>query len=304
MNILIFGGAGMLGSAVAHALRSRGHEVRTAGRSQCDLSIDFRAEHSVNRFRDLVRGVDVVVNCVGILIERGQDRFAAVHAAAPAALFEACAAEHVARVVQVSAMGAERGINTRYMRSKEAAERALKTAFAHSSSDWVIVRPSLLMDATSPATRLFSALASMPIIGLPGFLQPGAARLAPLSCSDVAQAIAQMCEHHQALHRVIELGGQEISYREFLSQLRQLQGRGAALWLPVPWWLMHLTARAAEWFPQKVFSSEGLQVLKSGITSTNSETARWLGHVPRMQAAWLQPTQPVPPTPQTDPRPT
>ncbi|NJM44639.1 MAG: hypothetical protein HC858_13000 [Brachymonas sp.] len=66
----------------------------------------------------------------------------AVHVAAPRALFEACAAAHVARVVHISAMGAGHAtpIAGRYMASKRAAEAALIQAMAGSRGDAVIVR--------------------------------------------------------------------------------------------------------------------------------------------------------------------
>jgi uncharacterized protein YbjT (DUF2867 family) len=97
MKIIVFGGAGLLGSAVVRELRSHGHSVVTAGRRRCDITVDFRYAHSADEFAPLVKDADVVVNTVGILIERGDERFDAVHVAAPRALFEACARAHVAQ---------------------------------------------------------------------------------------------------------------------------------------------------------------------------------------------------------------
>jgi nucleoside-diphosphate-sugar epimerase len=270
-------------------LRGHGHHVITAGRSGCDVKVDFRYDLERAVYAAVVRGADIVVNAVGLLIECGDERFDTVHVAAPRALFEACAQAHVARVVHVSALGAGRGIKGRYMASKDAAEAALEKAMQQASGDWAIVRPSLLMDARSPSTRLFMQLARWPFValpGLPGFLRTGHARLSPMHCEDAARAIVRICEHAKGLRRAIEIAGpQEFSYREFLQALRVAQGlRAARLWpvpIPLPWMLMHLLARIAEHLPQKVLSSDGLHVLRAGITTEHNEAMYWLRQMPR-----------------------
>jgi uncharacterized protein YbjT (DUF2867 family) len=290
MKIIVFGGAGLLGSAIVRELCSHGHSVVTAGRSGCDVKVDFRYEHSADAYAALVKDADVVVNAVGILIERGDDRFDTVHVAAPRALFEACARAHVARVVQISALGAGREPlanmkavpGGRYMASKRAAEAALMLAMQSSSSDAVIVRPSLIMDAQSPSTQLFQRLARLPCIALPGLLRPGSCQLAPMQSQDAAEAIARICEHPKSLRRAIELAGpQELSYREFLAQTRSAQGLGKALRLPIPWWLMRMAAKLAELLPQKVISADGIQILQAGLTTERNEALYWLRHMPK-----------------------
>jgi uncharacterized protein YbjT (DUF2867 family) len=209
-------------------------------------------------------------------------------------LFEACAAAHVARVVQISAMGAGNAepIAGRYMASKRAAEAALMHAMAGCRGDAVIVRPSLLMDATSPSTQLFEFLARLPVIALPGLLLPGNTKLAPMLCEDVAAAICRICEHPKALHRAIELAGpQELSYRKLLTELRSAQGLGTALWLPLPWLLMRWFAKLAEFFPQKVISADGMRVLKAGITTERNESLYWLRCMPKPVIAGILPAQ-------------
>ncbi len=292
MKVVIFGGAGMLGSAIAHELRSHGHSVVTAGRSGCDVQVDFLDARRVEEFAPIIEGADVVINAVGILMERGDERFDAVHVTAPQALFEACAKAHVARVVQISALGAGRAqpISGRYMASKRAAEAALTKAMASSRGDAVIVRPGLLMDAASPATKLFMQLARLPIIALPGLfsglLHTGSAMLSPMLCSDAAGAICRICEHPKALHRAIEIAGpEELSYREFLAQLRSAQGLKAAIWLPMPWALMRLVAKLAEFVPQKVISENGMRVLQAGITTERNEALYWLRCMPKPAVA-------------------
>jgi uncharacterized protein YbjT (DUF2867 family) len=278
MKIIVFGGAGLLGSAIAAALRSQGHQVVTAGRQGCDVTVDFRYDNTPALFAAVVRGADIVVNAAGILIERGDNTFDAVHVQAPSALFATCASERVARIVHISSLGVGTGIAGGYMSSKLAAERALQAG----SVDYAIVRPALLVDAACPSTQLFQWLAKLPIIALPGIWHPGASLVAPIQVQDVAHAIARICAHPKALRRTIELAGPEVmGYKTLLQRYRHAAGYGAALWLPMPWWLMKLSAMAAAYLPQSVFSIDTLRMLQAGSTSSRCETSVWLKYKPK-----------------------
>lgn len=285
MNIVVFGGAGVLGRAITSTLRAAGHTVTTAGRTGCDVAVDFRYDTAPEAFDGLLRGTHIVVNAVGLLIERSDNRFATVHVQAPAALFAACAKARVARIVHISALGVGTGIPGAYMASKLAAEQALQAG----PVDYAIVRPALLVDEASPSTRLFKFLASQPVISLPGLLHPGAARLAPILVQDVAQAVANLCVHPKALRRVVELAGPKIlSYRELLAGFRRAAGKGAALWLPMPWWLMHMSARLAVYLPQNVFSRDTVRMLQAQSLPVQNAAPIWLGHMPKPVLAPVQ----------------
>ena len=278
MKIVVLGAQGMLGSAICREFVAQGHQVTTVARSGGDLAVDFRFDHTPQALRPAVKGADIVVNAVGILLERtdagGRNSFQRVHVDAVDALCKACELERVARIVHLSALGVGTGLPGAYMASKLAAELTLA---AH-AVDYAIVRPGLLMDAACPSTRLFAALARLPVIALPGLTQPGASPLAPIALDDLARCVVRIASHPKALRRVIELTGpQTLSYRALLAHLRAAQGKGAALWLPFPWWLMKFIARLAHRLPQKVVSVDNLRVLQAGSVSGCSETARWLG---------------------------
>jgi len=277
MNIIVFGGAGVLGRAIAQQLRQAGHAVTTAGRQGCDVAVDFRYDTTPDAFADVLHGAHIVVNAVGLLIERGDNRYETVHVQAPAALFAACAKARVARIVHISALGVGTGIPGAYMASKLAAEQALQAG----TVDYAIVRPALLVDDACPSTRLFKFLARMPVIALPGLLHPGAVRLAPIRVQDVAQVVANVCVHPKALRRTVELAGpQTMRYRDLLAGLRRAAGKGPALWLPMPWWLMHASAWLAALLPQSVFSRDTVRMLQAQSLPTHNAAQTWLGYMP------------------------
>jgi uncharacterized protein YbjT (DUF2867 family) len=287
MKIIVFGGAGLLGHAIATELRSHGHQVLTAGRKDCDIAVDFRYDNSPELFAAIVRGADIVVNAAGILIERGDNTYDAVYVKAPTALFAACAAERVARIVHISGLGLTGNIAGKYTAAKLACERAVQAC----PVDYAIVRPGLVVDDQCPSTRLFQFLAKMPVIALPGWFKdgkfaPGASLLAPMQVQDVAEAVTRICEHPKALRRVIELAGPEVmTYRELLQRYRQAanngMGKGPALWLPMPWWLMKLSGLFAAYLPQTVFSIDTMRMLQAGGTTEHNEALYWLRHMPK-----------------------
>jgi uncharacterized protein YbjT (DUF2867 family) len=292
MRIVVFGGTGMLGWAITGALRQNGHEVITAGRSVCEAAVDFRYDTTPEAFLPLLQGVDIVVNAAGILIQRGDNTFDAVHVQAPTALFAACAKARVARIVHISSLGVGTGIRGDYMASKLAAETALQAG----PVDFAIIRPALLVDSDCPSTLLFKFLAKMPIIALPGLLHPGSSQLAPVHVQDVAEAVARICAHPKALRRVIELGGpQDMSYRKMMTAYRHQAGKGAALWLPLPWWLMKVAALLAANLPQNLFSIDTIRMLQAGSRPAHNETEKWLKRSPQpigqadkeMRVSWV-----------------
>lgn len=277
MKIVVFGGAGLLGSAITRALRSGGHQVETAGRGGCDITVDFSSAKAPEAFASAVNGADIIVNAVGILTEHAGNTFDAVHVKAASALFATCAKARVARIVHISGLGVGTGIKGGYMASKLAAEQALQA----NAVDFAIVRPALLVDENCPSTHLFKWLAKMPVISLPGLLRPGASLVSPVQVQDVAQAVARICDHPKALRRVIELAGPEaMSYRAMLQAYRRAAGKGAALWLPMPWWVMKFTAFLAALLPQKVFSIDTVYMLQAGSVAKMNEAERWLGRMP------------------------
>ncbi len=292
MKVIVFGGAGFIGSAIAAELRSHGHQVLTAGRKGCDVTVDFAYDQSSEVYAAIVREADIVVNAAGILIERGGNTFDAVYVKAPTALLAACAAERVARVVHISGLGltSKSGghIAGKYTAAKLACERAVHAC----PVDYAIVRPGLVLGEGSPATGLLQWLAKLPVIALPGWFKgpwfsggfhPGASQVAPMQVQDVAEAVTRICEHPKALRRTIEITGPEVmTYKTLMQRLRAAAnngtGKGAALWLPMPWWLMKLGALLAEYLPQTVYSIDTMRMLQAGGATEHNEALYWLRH--------------------------
>lgn len=315
MKVLVAGSSGCVGSAIALALRAQGHTVIEGVRNLAKLSqtqpnervleLNYALPLTPAQWAVRLRGVDAVVNAVGILMERkssssaSAQTFAQVHGAGPRALFAGAALARVKRVVQVSALGAGTGTSP-YLSSKREADDALMQLGATDGLQYAVLRPSLIYGPRSQSARVFKALAALPVIALPG---KGAQLMQPLHSYELGQIVCNLLESPAPLQAVLELGGpQALSYRELLQTWRTAQGGGlfglkSALWLNMPLPLMRLGARLAESLPQQVFSRDTLAMLEQGSCPAAGQNAaeQWLGRAPTALAdgLLLQPHAPI-----------
>ena len=156
LRILVIGATGFIGERIASGLAAAGHEVLhgqrdSAGRKDA-VHVDFTRDELPADWLTRLGGVDVVINVVGILRERGPQSFAAVHSRGPAALFLDCLRAGVGKVIQVSALGAEPDAASAYHRSKAQADALLATLPLR----WVIVQPPWSSAPGARARRSFA----------------------------------------------------------------------------------------------------------------------------------------------------
>ena len=140
-NILIVGGAGFIGSAIARKLAARGAKVlvptrrRERAKHLILLPTADVVEADVHDVQTLVRlatGMDAVINLVGILHgDTGQPygaRFKAAHVDLPRKVAKACVAAGAPRLLHMSALGAAADGPSMYLRSKAAGELATSSS--------------------------------------------------------------------------------------------------------------------------------------------------------------------------------
>lgn len=112
---IVVGATGLIGAPLVRALAKRGHAVVAVSRNPLSdpqrgiaaLAVDFAAVPSATWWAEHLKGLDVVVNAVGIFRESRSQSFDALHARAPIAKFEGAVQAGVARVLQLSALGSD-----------------------------------------------------------------------------------------------------------------------------------------------------------------------------------------------------
>lgn len=221
--IVVFGGSGFVGRYVIKALARRGYRLRAPMRRP-HLGQELRVFGDVGqihlmqanvRYPDSVAraldGASAVVNLVGALYEKGRQTFKALHVDAAAAIGDAARAAGVARVVQMSAIGADARSRSAYGRTKSEGEAAIRARVPTAT----ILRPSVVF---GPEDELFNRFAGMakyaPALPL---LAGGRTKFQPVHVVDVAEAIVAAVTKPEAAGRTYELGGPRVyTFRELM----------------------------------------------------------------------------------------
>ncbi len=293
MVILLTGATGFIGRPLSEALVAAGHDVMCAVRGadtsnslhscyrhvHADFGRDFEAEAWLPR----LAGVDAVINAVGILRESKSQSFEAIHVNAPRALFSASDTAGVRLVIQISALGADEHAKSRYHLSKKTADDFLRSLAVPS----VVVQPSLVYGPGGTSARLFTTLASLPLIPLPGRGEQG---VQPIHIDDLVEAIVKLVETNTFRgERIPLVGPQPLTLREFLARLRHAMGSGRAYFLPVPAAVVRASAKIAAAIPGSLLDSETLAMLERGNTADPSATRTLLGREPRQIEDFVNP---------------
>lgn len=288
-KVLVLGGAGFIGRHVADALALRGCEVSIGSRHpehrrrQGGPGFAYRRVRMERMLRPAdwsaeLEGIDAVVNCVGILRERGRETYDRVHHRAPAALAVACRARGI-RLVHVSALGFDAGLRSRFLHSKHDGELALQA----SGADWHIVRPSLLDgDGGSGGARWIRRVARWPVHPLP---RGATGRIAVLDARDLGAAIATLAIEGCDV-REHDLGGRHArTLAQHLAAMRALHTAHRAHVVRLPDWMARLTAHACDLLHWTPFSYGHWELLQRDNAPLDNRLPVLLGRAPRLVGA-------------------
>jgi NADH dehydrogenase len=297
--VTVFGGSGFIGRHVVRALAKRGYRIRVAVRrpdlagflqplgnvgqiSFTQANLRYRA--SVDR---AVEGADCVINCVGVLFENGRNTFDAVQEFGARAVAEA-ARSAGARLVHVSAIGANADSDSKYARTKGRAEAAIQTI----KKDAIIFRPSIVFGPEDGFFNKFADMARLlPILPVIG---GGKTKLQPVYVEDVAEAVARAVDGKVAAGKIYELGGPEVlTFRECLETMLKITARKNPL-VSMPFGIASLIGSVASLVPfvAPPITPDQVRLLKyDNIVSEKNEkegrTLKGLGITPTMLTSVL-----------------
>jgi NADH dehydrogenase len=265
--VTVFGGSGFLGRHVVRALAKLGYRVRVAVRRP-ELAGFLQPLGSVGQIHAMqanvrhpasveaaAREADVVINLVGILFERGRQTFDAVQSTG-AETVALAAASVGARMIQVSAIGADESAPSRYARSKALGEKLVLSA----APSAVILRPSVLFGPEDDFFNKFAAIArfspALPLVG------GGHTRFQPIFAGDVASAIVAAIEGHAKDGEIYEVGGPEVySFKELMRFMLATVGRQRLL-IPIPFALAKLQAGLLQLMPKPLLTPDQVELLR------------------------------------------
>ncbi|HEY1507259.1 MAG TPA: complex I NDUFA9 subunit family protein [Stellaceae bacterium] len=286
-RVVVFGASGFIGRYVVRDLARGGAVIAACARHASSagflrpmgdvgqiapLSADLGDERALAA---VVAGADVVVNLVGILHERGKQRFDLAHHRGPDHLAASAKSAGVKRFVHVSAIAADAHSSSAYARSKAEGEDAVRAAFPGA----IILRPSLVFGPEDNFFNRFAAMARVsPVLPLIG---GGATKFQPVYVGDVAAAIATVLSRDDTDGRTYELAGPAVfTMRQLFELMLHLIGRKRAL-VSIPFGLASLKAFFLEWLPRPPLTRDQVRMLRhDAIATSNAPGFAELGITP------------------------
>jgi uncharacterized protein YbjT (DUF2867 family) len=293
--ITVFGGSGFLGRHLVRALAKRDYRIRIAVRRP-ELAGHLQPMGRVGQIHAVqanlrypasieaaMRDSAIAINLVGVLAESGGQTFDAVQAKGAETIARAAAAVG-ARMVHVSAIGADEKSPSRYARAKAAGEKAVLAAIPSAT----ILRPSLMFGPEDQLTNRFAALARMlpvlPLVGADTKMQPG-------YVGDVATAVADAVDGKTKPGAIYELGGPEVlTMREIIESICAIAGRDPTL-LPLSFGLAKFQAYFLQFAPGmlKLTPDQVVMLQSDNVVSEAAKAAgltlEGLGIAPESMAA-------------------
>jgi NADH dehydrogenase len=284
--VTVFGGTGFLGRHTVRALAKAGHRIRVAVRYpnkgiflppmgkvgqialvKCNICEAGQVEASV-------AGASAVINLTGVLYERGEQTFEAIHLGAAETIAKVAKAAGTATLVHVSAIGADKDAASSYAASKGEGEARVREAFPEAA----ILRPSIVFGPEDDFFNRFASLARMlpalPLIG------GGHTKFQPVFVGDVAAAIGRCAADTVLGGKDYELGGPAIySFKELLEIILRETCRKRLL-IPIPFALATLQAMVLQFAPKPLLTPDQVTLLKSDNIVTGANGLSMLGIMP------------------------
>ncbi|HVI87948.1 MAG TPA: SDR family oxidoreductase [Dongiaceae bacterium] len=293
MRILVLGAGGFIGRQVVARLLVRGHRV-IAGLHATDqrrmeaaalrlpptvaaVVADIARLQQPEQWQEILRNIDAVVNCAGILQSDRKQSAKAVHETGPIALFDACRRFGPSIVVHVSAISADPDAGTDYARTRAAAERHLCASLL----DWSLLRPSLVYGPGSGGgTSAIRGLAGFPVVTpLPG---SGKQLFAPIHGEDLAECVCRVLETRNLRRQVLSPAGPDnLTLRDIVAKTRRWLGFARRPMLPIPLFLIRPLAWLGDWIGAGPIRTTSLQQMAYGNDGDGAAFAAAIGFAPR-----------------------
>ena len=245
-NVTIFGGTGFLGRYIVNRLSKLGYIINIVTRTPNEaiylktsgnvgqVKLTEGSFSNLNNFTSLFKTSDIIINCVGILNEEGDQTFKKLHTDIPEKLAILAKKSGVKKFIHISSIGANPNSDSKYSKSKGIAEVKILKAFPEA----IIFRPSIVFGSEDQFFNLFSQISCIsPILPIVG----GKTKFQPVYVDDIAKMVVGVLQieapNTKKNNRIYELGGPEIiSFRSLMVKMLSVIYRKKLI-INLPFWL-------------------------------------------------------------------
>ena len=264
--IFIAGASGFIGGHLVDALLKEGCKLRCLARSE-KAQRDFKEKGievisgditEPETLEGALNDIDFVVHLVGIMEEKGGVTFEKVHVEGTKNLVNEAKKSGGKHFFYQSALGADKGSWSGYLKTKAEAEEIVKA----SGIPYTIFRPSLIIGQWDGFTKKLMDLIKMsPVIPIPG---DGKSKFQPVYINDWVKCMLKVIASPESFRGTFEIGGpQQLTYNEIVRTLADAMKVKKTI-VHVPMGLMKFGALLAEkTIPLLPVTSDQLRLLEA-----------------------------------------
>ena len=272
-TITVFGGTGFIGRNLIAKLAKKGFKIILPTRNPYlhgylkpmgepgQIEVLKFNPFNFSNLNDFIDSSEIVVNCIGVLYEKKNQKFDHMHHLFPKFLTSILNEEVTKKFIHISALGAKENSNSLYIKSKFQGEQAIVYNFKNS----VILRPSIVFGTNDNFFNLFNKLINLlPIIPLAG----AKTKFQPCYVGDVTDAIIKIIEEINP-SQVYELGGPKVyTFKELIETLLIFLNKKRLI-VGLPDFISRIQAKIMQLFPNPLLTEDQLEILKSDNICSN-----------------------------------
>ncbi len=272
-TITVFGGTGFIGRNLIAKLAKKGFKIIVPTRNPYlhgylkpmgepgQIEVLKFNPFNFSNLNDYTDSSEIVINCIGVLYEKKNQKFDHIHHLFPKFLTSILNEKVTKKFIHISALGAKENSNSLYIKSKFQGEKAIIYNFKNS----VILRPSIVFGTNDNFFNLFNKLINLlPIIPLAG----AKTKFQPCYVGDVTDAIIKIIEEVNP-SQVYELGGPKVyTFKELIETLL-ISINKKRLIVGLPDFISRIQAKIMQLFPNPLLTEDQLEILKSDNICSN-----------------------------------
>ena len=272
-TITVFGGTGFIGRNLIAKLAKKGFKIIVPTRNPYlhgylkpmgepgQIEVLKFNPFNFSNLNDFTDSSEIVVNCIGVLYEKKNQKFDHMHHLFPKFLTSILNKDVTKKFIHISALGAKENSNSLYIKSKFQGEQVITSNFKNS----VILRPSIVFGTNDNFFNLFNKLINLlPIIPLAG----AKTKFQPCYVGDVTDAIIKIIEDINP-SQVYELGGPKVyTFKELIETLLVSLNKKRLI-VGLPDFISRVQAKIMQLFPNPLLTEDQLEILRSDNICSN-----------------------------------
>ena len=286
-TVVIFGASGFIGRYIVSSLLQDNYLIKVVVRKPNEAKhltlmgklgqVEIYQGNITDKksVQNIVDGANKVINLVGILEEKSQQKFNNTHVEGASNIAEACLKHKIESFIHISALGLYEGKHSKYAKSKLVAEEKIKKIFKKT----IILRPSVIFGPEDNFTNKFARMASIsPFIPL---INKGLTKFQPVYVKDVAKAVSVVINNNKYSGQTYSLGGPEvISFKEIIDFIL-LKIRKKRIYIPLSFPQIKLMAILFSILPNAPITLDQVRLLeKDNIVLKKEKGFKELGIKP------------------------